>query len=577
MKKRSLFLIMSLLLAGPLMLAGCGSDSGDLPVPTDQVELSGVFAGPDSCVLCHLDIHSEWKDSWHTLKATYGPAFEGQNAGLKNVNPWTIENWDKLLAHMILDQVGSSTAENSFRDANRDELGGLLAFRNNDLILTADTFDLEEDVAIVVGATRKQRYAVYYDGSEVESAYLAYTRNGGIRYEIMTEETWAAGGGNGNLPLLAGEVLYKPGDPSSGTPKLFTFPGNKDRAGYNFLFIEVQLDREVLRASPNNYSEHRSWQERCIGCHTTGFDPKAWNDAKEEFKEGERDHLKDLFIADIRISCESCHGPGARHARTARAEHIIHPDKLTGEHRKMVCEQCHTRTNGNTMFGGGANDNRGFVLGEHVYTDVMDYVRPAWGEGSRAVSADGKGRRDHQQDMDIRLSEYIHLEIEGKQQSFHGGQACFDCHNAHGVGSRGSLANTNLLRTTTEVFNGTLRLKDTRQNMCANCHGGTTAILDIFNGAAGWPAYGNDWDDNPSFFGGNGGRSARKSHVFSSVFYVDNGEIKRRSLGLEPEDYIWAVKDGVYNAIWPWEVKLYTEEPIAERYQGYEIVYGPKP
>jgi len=599
MKKRKLSLLSALLLAAPLALTGCGSDSGDLPVPNDQAQLSGQFAGPDSCVLCHPGVHAEWQKSWHTLKASYGPAFEGQGAGLKNIHPWSLNaaqnDWnDQFLAGFhnvaILDQVGLAGAA----DFRADNAGS--AIRTNDLILSTRTFAPSE-VSIVIGQTRKQRYGVYYDGSPQQDVYLAYTRNGGIRYEIMTVETWTRGGGTGALPPARGEGIANDDAElfirQGGTPMTFTYRGNKNRAGYKFLFTEVFLYpgsggyatassvNNVPRLSGDNYSESRSWQERCIGCHTTGFDYQAWDAAKEAYlaKDGYGDDLKELFVADIRVSCEACHGPGAQHARTARAEHIINPVNLTGEHRKMVCEQCHTRTGSMDGSHQGnkidkwkqANDNRGFVLGVHEYQDIMGYVRPAWGSGSRAVSIDGKGRRDHQQDMDVRLTEYINIELEGRQRSIHGSQACFDCHTSHGVGSNVSLTDTTRLITANDPT-GLIRLSQSRDQMCGQCH--DMSILGLLNGRTGWPTASFAWTANSATWNTGFGRQDRKQHLFSSE--IDGGG--KRSKGLDPAEYIWSVAaDKVgsttqadYRAIWPWE-------RTREMADGRTIVIGATP
>jgi hypothetical protein len=82
----------------------------------------------------------------------------------------------------------------------------------------------------------------YYDGGPLE-VYEATTENGGIVEDRQVE----------------------------GPP----YKGNKERAGYKFLYLEMNPKDGKMNA--NNYGEFRSWQESCIGCHTTGFDPKAWD------------------------------------------------------------------------------------------------------------------------------------------------------------------------------------------------------------------------------------------------------------------------------------------------------------
>lgn len=62
----------------------------------------------------------------------------------------------------------------------------------------------------------------------------------------------------------------------------------------------------------------------CYGCHTVGLDIKTKGYVEEA------------------IGCESCHGPGARHAGSEDAGDIVNPSDLTKERYDMICESCHT-------------------------------------------------------------------------------------------------------------------------------------------------------------------------------------------------------------------------------------------
>ncbi len=50
--------------------------------------------GSQACAGCHSATHAEWKNTWHTLKATKGPAF-GKEFD-KNIYEWVRRDWDKL-------------------------------------------------------------------------------------------------------------------------------------------------------------------------------------------------------------------------------------------------------------------------------------------------------------------------------------------------------------------------------------------------------------------------------------------------------------------------------------------------
>lgn len=444
---------------------------------------TATYAGAKTCQMCHGDIHGNWEKTRHTMKARKGPAMGKEYTS--NIYSWVQRDWDKFDMHMILD--------------NKDK---------NTNYVTVQKYK-PEDVGIVIGQVRKQRYAVYYDGAPMD-AYIQTTKDGGISWTIDKSQ-------------------------------VVKYPGNKDRAGWKFLALEMYPTDG--KQSKNNYGEFYSWQERCIGCHTTGFDVKAWNAAKADFKAGKRKDLKEIFVSDIAISCEACHGPGSVHAKSPSKGNIINPTKITNvESRKMVCEQCHTRTAKN-LHNKGANDLRGYRIGDQ-YMDHADYVRPAWGKGSRNVSADGKGRRDHQMDMDMRLSETI----KGTH-SVHASMACFDCHDSHKVGLSKGKSKT---------------LKQGTVETCAACHKGQAEkMLKVMNAAEGRPKYKyGEW-------GGEGGRSSR-THVF-------NFDEQGRSYGLKPSQYVWALKkdgdakkEADWAAIWPWEKAAFEKK-------GMTVKIGAKP
>ncbi|QGG48278.1 multiheme c-type cytochrome [Heliorestis convoluta] len=359
-KGKKIIVFAFIITAFALVLSACGIGSLASTTTIGKIDMGEVhgmplamkgkegFVGPDECIVCHVNEHKNWEKSWHTQKAMWGPSFE--DAYENDIYDWVLQEWDNLETYMILDKKDNNTNYVAVEKVQW------------------------QDVDFIIGKTYKQRYMTYYNG-EPRQAYLQITEDGGISWTIDKSVV----------------VEYE---------------GNKERAGYKFLAIETKPKEGDL--NKNNYGEFRSWQERCISCHTTGFDPDAWNEAKANFVAGEREDLRDIFVADIRVSCESCHGPGATHVNDPTINNIINPRTLTNvEQRLLVCQQCHTRTSENTMYGNGANDNRRFVLGEHTYEDVMNYVRPAWGTGNRNVSPDGKARRGHQQDMDIMLSQYI--------------------------------------------------------------------------------------------------------------------------------------------------------------------------
>jgi cytochrome c553 len=471
--------------AALLLWAGAALGQAGYPTPEQaQIAKTGKYMGSDSCLECHEDEHKTWATSRHTLKATKGPAFGKEFE--KNIYQWVRRDWDKLDGYMIVDQKDANTNYMAARKVPWAE------------------------VDYVIGQTYKQRYLKYYDGGPIE-VFEASTQDGGISWKL---------------------------DKS----KVSTYAGNKQRAGYKLMFLETNPQDGKMNA--NNYGEYRSWQERCIGCHTTGFDPKAWDQAKADFVAGKRKDLRDIFVADLRVGCESCHGPGEAHNKAKGGKgNIIHPAKITNvAARQMVCGQCHTRPQV-SKHSPLAQDLRGYRLTDE-YTDFGTFTRPSWGKGNRQVSIDGKGRRDHQQDMDIRLG----AAVRGNH-SAHAEMACFDCHDAHGVGNK-------------DKKNPTLK-KASAVETCAACHGSKAAsVLKVMDGRQGWPRAGfPNWATEY-------GRQGNKQHVFA----VHNADGNLRSWGLAPNQYVWSLKKGGdsakeadWEAIWPWEKALFEKQgrPVA--------------
>jgi hypothetical protein len=130
--------------------------------------------------------------------------------------------------------------------------------------------------------------------------------------------------------------------------------GNFDAPGLEFgredvwYVIGSSVDQRYLKRIDNDYYVlprtwsvwGRRWREKktygwqrkpysryCVGCHSVGFDAN-----RGDFVEHD-------------IGCESCHGPGARHAAAPTKENIVHPAKLPPERGRDICASCHVRGN----------------------------------------------------------------------------------------------------------------------------------------------------------------------------------------------------------------------------------------
>jgi len=103
--------------------------------------------------------------------------------------------------------------------------------------------------------------------------------------------------------------------------------------------------REAFLIPPDEPMPPVRWASSCIACHAVAGEPRH---------DLESDSF-DTRVAELGVSCEACHGPGAAHVERHRdpvaryAQHaskspdttIIHPGRLPPERSAAVCGQCH--------------------------------------------------------------------------------------------------------------------------------------------------------------------------------------------------------------------------------------------
>ena len=125
---------------------------------------------------------------------------------------------------------------------------------------------------------------------------------------------------------------------------------------------------------------------QCAGCHVTNFDPetKKWT--------------------ELGVSCESCHGPGAKHAESMEAKDIKGLKTMDGKTQDMVCGQCH----------GQGTDTTGKYAFSTTYVPGDDLTKSYKLNPPKAGAAN---------------SQYNHF-ITSKHYA--GGMKCTTCHDTHG-------------------------------------------------------------------------------------------------------------------------------------------------
>ncbi len=121
------------------------------------------------------------------------------------------------------------------------------------------------------------------------------------------------------------------------------------------------------------------------------------------------------------MACESCHGPGAKHAETTSPSDIINPSKLAPAKTDQTCLKCHL--NAPTHVGrinGGHARNQVSCTACHQVHQGPDNLRP------RRASATNE------------MCAKCHTSIWAEFQKPHhhplpeGAMSCVDCHNPHG-------------------------------------------------------------------------------------------------------------------------------------------------
>lgn len=203
----------------------------------------------------------------------------------------------------------------------------------------------------------------------------------------------------------------------------------------------------------------KSFEIECASCHFTGYalTPTVAGDfvaGAVNDPNGEADIDGDGVPNELNIGCEVCHGPGSEHAKSAatrKAATIVNPRKLSAERATVVCDQCHSRPQGNLKNDQPVSkDNKMLIPGisrnEYLtnHTTREDAAQQDfWGDKIHS-----KGH--HQQGTDfIRSKKYIN----GNQLL-----TCASCHDPHGkTGVKHQLR---------------MEVRDPGNSLCVSCHTG---------------------------------------------------------------------------------------------------------
>lgn len=186
-------------------------------------------------------------------------------------------------------------------------------------------------------------------------------------------------------------------------------PSIDPRLGYLLLLVFAQAHGAVL---PPGYAGSQA----CQACHEdiyNAFQKSPHYELETDKKRG----------ADGR-SCESCHGPGEKHAESTSVEDIRNPGKLAPVGADRVCLGCHL--NQATQAGRLESSH----MKDQVSCTVCHKVHANGPNGlvSRGAAAiNDECSRCH-------LNVWAQFQRPNRHNLPEGAMSCVDCHNPHGAG-----------------------------------------------------------------------------------------------------------------------------------------------
>jgi predicted CXXCH cytochrome family protein len=236
---------------------------------------------------------------------------------------------------------------------------------------------------------------------------------------------------------------------------------DRTRKPYRDYHADWLFDEEAKKLT--DPPKKKSFEVECASCHYTGYSltPTVAGDfvaGAVNDPDGEADIDGDGIPNELNIGCEVCHGPGSEHVKAPKAKKgstIVSPRKLAPARASVICEQCHSRPQGNLkndqpvskdnrmMFPGTARND--FLVNFTSREDAAQ--KDFWPDGLHSKS-------HHQQGTD-----FI------KSRKYRNGNhilICVDCHDPHGM---------------TEVKHQLrAEVRDAKNTLCTNCHKGTSDI-----------------------------------------------------------------------------------------------------
>lgn len=390
-----------------------------------KVPGNASFVGSSKCLTCHKD-YANLKMTLHKL----GIAVVGKPGKLQDFSrfPQFNKGLDRLMAgtkfyftgfdktrgfdkYQISEKAPADPATLSFTATFFKDADGKLKFKTENAKDPADpprTYPVEMTYG---GGLYKQRYL--YKVGDVHFPFVQYNPTGDESFADRSRKPWR----DYHADWLFNEETGKLADP----PK------------------------------------KKAFEIECASCHFNGYTltPTVAGDfvaGAVNDPNGELDIDGDGVPNELNIGCEVCHGPGSEHVKSTKAKKastIVNPGKLASERATVICNQCHSRPQGNLkndqpvskdnkMLTPGMSRNE-YLVNHTTREDAAQ--KDFWGDGVHSKS-------HHQQGTDlVRSKKYINGSYL---------MTCVDCHDPHGKS-----AVKHQLK---------MEARDDKNSLCMSCH-----------------------------------------------------------------------------------------------------------
>jgi predicted CXXCH cytochrome family protein len=177
--------------------------------------------------------------------------------------------------------------------------------------------------------------------------------------------------------------------------------------------------------------------ETCAGCH----------DAESaQYTNSSHGRLAPHELRGARSGCESCHGPGARHAESGDPADILRFDDMPASQASQACATCHLKDRAQHWPGSEHAMQQVACSGCHRIHQSRQLSRVAGAlEGMPAAHANAPAPKGSLLKPEPELCFTCHPEKRGKMNASsrhpirEGRMTCSSCHDVHGTGQANSL------------------------------------------------------------------------------------------------------------------------------------------